>query len=35
MKTLYEILATLVTIAFCAFAAVVYLWPQLAAWLRP
>jgi hypothetical protein len=35
MRTAYEIFATIVTFAFCVFAAVVYLWPQFAAWLRP
>jgi hypothetical protein len=35
MRTAYEIFATIVTMAFCAFVAVVYVCPQVAAWLRP
>lgn len=34
LRTAYEITATIITMAFCAFVAVVYIWPSFAAWLR-
>lgn len=34
MRTLYEIVATIVTLAFCLFTFVVYTWPTFARLLR-